>query len=211
MSDYSIEKLAQNKSMKHLYKAVVVTAIFFILGIASSFHGFSYFNSDLSFITDNVFFANILFLGFVVSVNERIIEVVCATFRRRFKLALENKIQVVTNFTEKAAWSQVLNDYKAETRRFALFISLCIGFSLSCLGVVRVFGALNTDDMMVNVWHIALIDAVDIVITAWVIAGGTEGWSKLTGSLGVMMGRAKQISDAEKGLSVAPPKSDSAS
>jgi hypothetical protein len=151
-------------------------------------------NTDLSFISDNRFIANVFFLSFVIAINERVLEVVSATFRKGTRLEIQRQIEVATNESEKNAWTQTLVRYQAETRRMALYTSLVIGCSLGCLGIVRVFGALTVDEMMVEPLHIAMIDATDIVLTGWVIAGGSEGWNKLTSGLTNLIGTPKKAS-----------------
>jgi len=45
------------------------------------------------------------------------------------------------------------------------------------------FGPLVIDDAMVSAYHIAVIDGIDVVITGWIIAGGSEGFNKITSAL----------------------------
>jgi hypothetical protein len=187
----AVSAILEDSNMGYRYHANYATVLFFLLAIGASYSGWTQLNTDLSFISDNRFIANVFFLGFVIAINERVLEVVSATFRKGTRLEIQRQIETAIDETEKNTWSQALVRYQAETRRMALYTSLIIGCSLGCLGIVRVFGALTVDEMMVEPLHIALIDATDIVLTGWVIAGGSEGWNKLTSGLTNLVGAGK--------------------
>ncbi|MFT4938066.1 MAG: hypothetical protein ACI88A_001089 [Paraglaciecola sp.] len=190
----SVSLLLESSNLGYRYHANYASVLFFILAMGASYLGWTQLNTDLSFISDNRFIANVFFLSFVIAINERVLEVVSATFRKGTRLEIQRQIEVATNESEKNAWTQTLVRYQAETRRMALYTSLVIGCSLGCLGIVRVFGALTVDEMMVEPLHIAMIDATDIVLTGWVIAGGSEGWNKLTSGLTNLIGTPKKAS-----------------
>ena len=54
-----------------------LSGVFFIIALLASYFGFTTLSTDLSTISDNTF------IGFVITVNERIIEAFKRTFRRR--------------------------------------------------------------------------------------------------------------------------------
>ena len=191
------ELLLEKPFLGYRYHANYATAVFFLLAIGASYLGWTQLNTDLSFVSDNRFIANVLFLSFVIAINERVLEVFTATFRRGCRLEIQRQIEAATDEALKNSWTQTLLRYQAETRRMALFTSLIIGCSLGCLGIVRVFGALTVDEMMVEPLHIAMIDAIDIVLTGWVIAGGSEGWNKLTSALTDIIGKGKSTGSAK--------------
>lgn len=60
-----------------------LSGVFFIIALLASYFGFTTLSTDLSTISDNTFIAQITFIGFVITVNERIIEAFKRTFRRR--------------------------------------------------------------------------------------------------------------------------------
>lgn len=185
--------LPTNEHCKYLYHAWFVTLAFFVVAMVSSAYGFSHPNTDLTFIVEDNFIASLLFLGFVISVNERIMEVAVKTFRRRTRTAYEMKLENALMVEDEKYWKHTLNDYRAETGRFTLWLSLVLGCSLASLGMFRLLGPLNNEDMMASNFHIYLVDAVDVVITGWVVAGGTEGWSKLVTTLRDVMSIRKDF------------------
>lgn len=187
----SADHLLKKDYLGYRYHANYATAFFFLLAIGASYLGWTQLNTDLSFVSDNRFIANVFFLSFVIAINERVLEVFSATYRRGCRLEIQRQIEAATDETVKNSWTQTLLRYQAETRRMALYTSLVIGCSLGCLGIVRVFGALTVDETMVEPLHIAMIDATDIVLTGWVIAGGSEGWNKLTSALTNIIGQGK--------------------
>lgn len=180
----------------YIYHAWYVTGVFFILTFFASFAGLTTLVTEFSFFfPDNPFFATIIFLGFIVTINERVMEVVVKTFRRKNRLELEAKCHESTITNTSRTNENNLRAYRAETGRLTLFLSLIIGCSLGCLGIFRVFTVFIEPEMFVNSWHIAAVQAVDVIITGWLVAGGTEGWSKLTGSI-------RNLTNAKKDLSI---------
>ena len=182
-----LEDLPNNSFLKYRYTAVWLTGLFLIVAMAASSLSWTSLNTDIDFISENRFVANILFLGFVIAVVERLLEVITATFRRRTRLEIQRQIDESVDEGERKAWSETLIAYKAETRRLTLLVSLSIGCILASLGLVSVFGALTNDDLLAGKVHIAVIDAVDVVVTGWIIAGGSEGFNKITSALEKIM------------------------
>jgi hypothetical protein len=185
-----IKNIELNKRKDHLYSILKISAAFFIIALFSSWNGFTHITTDLTFLSDNLFLANILFIGFVVSVNERIIEVFTSTFRRRTKNEFANEFSNakkslaitpddVSAQLKVKLWESINNDYSTETGRFCLVISLVIGCSLSCLGAFRVLGSLVDYSQFANAYHIALFDAVDVVLAGFIIGGGSQGWTDI--------------------------------
>ena len=185
--------LPKNNHLKYLNHAWYTTGVFFVIGIISSWLGLTTIHIDLSFISENKFIATITFLGFIVSINERIMEVVVKTFRRRTRIAYELEIEGANILSNEKHWKMLLQNYRAETGRYTLWLSLIIGCSLASLGFFRVFGLLIEGEWVVSPLHVLLIDAIDVVITGWIISGGTEGWSKLTSSLRDVMAVRKDF------------------
>jgi len=83
-------------------------------------------------------------------------------------------------------WQSINNDFSSETGRMCLIASLTVGCVLASLGAVRIFGGLESPPQFSSTAHVMLFDAVDVVLTGWVIAGGSEGWTSF-------LNKSKQI------------------
>lgn len=185
-----VDRIAINSRRGYLFSIMQLSAFFFLLAILSSYFGFTSLITDLSTISDNTFIAQLTFIGFVIAISERIVEAFKRTFRRRtaeefyfeYEKALKN---LETNPSDEQLqikakdWRTIGNDYSAETGRMCLALSLSIGCVLASMGVVRVFAGLENPPQFANQYHVMLFDAVDIVITGWVISGGSEGWNNI--------------------------------
>lgn len=179
-----VMQLPDNPHLRFRYQAWWISIIFLFVGAVSAGFGFTKLHADLSFIIeDNPFIANLIYLGFIVSVSERILEVVVKTFRRRTRIAYELEIQNANVLANERQLQHQLQCYRAETGRLTLAIALVIGCTFASLGIFRLFGALSIEGLLVGKFHMILVHAVDVVVTGWVVAGGTEGWSKLVTSL----------------------------
>jgi hypothetical protein len=105
---------------------------------------------DLSTVYDNTFIAQITFIGFVITVNERIIEAFKRTFRRKTADEYFRELNIVTKELASPPtnpdllkitkmWQSINNDYSSETGRMCLVASLTISCVRASLGVVRIF------------------------------------------------------------------------
>ncbi|AQW56625.1 hypothetical protein [Vibrio owensii] len=183
-----ISKLENNTSNKYLYSIIKLSAVFFVIAMVASHFGLTTMSTDLGMISDNTFIAHITFIGFIILVNERIVEAFKRTFRRRTSSEYLNELsraqdELAVNPTDEAlkdrvrVWTSVVNDYSAETGRMCLVASLLVGCSLASVGAVRVLGGLEDSSQFASPIHIMLFDSIDVVLTGWIISGGSEGWT----------------------------------
>lgn len=186
--DDLINSVALNTRKGYLYSILKLSGVFFVIALVASYFGLTTLSTDLSMVSDNTFLAQVTFIGFVIAVNERIIEAFKRTFRRRtaeeyyIELTSANKVLEENpsdaRLIEKAKlWQSINNDFSAETGRMCLTASLSIGCVLASIGAVRIFGGLESPPQFASQMHIMLFDAVDVVLTGWVISGGSEGWT----------------------------------
>ena len=77
-----------------------------------------------------------------------------------------------------------LQDFKQETRTTLLRISVLMGGVLSALGCLNAFSPFVDDTLFIGTQseglHRALFDGLCVVISAWIVAGGSEGWNSVT-------------------------------
>ncbi|MEZ8282125.1 hypothetical protein AB6C51_17990 [Vibrio splendidus] len=179
-----------NTRMKYLNSIIKLSLVFFLIALPASYYGFTSQSVDLSQVSDNLFLAHIIFIGFIIAVNERIVEAFKRTYRRRTALEYANQLvfaqkelSLDPNNEELKTIAQlreaIVNDYAAETGRMCLTVSLAIGCILSSIGAVSILGALVNNEQLSSVWHVVIFDSVDVVLTGWVISGGSEGWTNV--------------------------------
>jgi len=183
-----INSVSLNTRQRYLYSIMKLSGVFFVIALIASYFGFTTMSTDLSTVSDNTFIAQITFIGFVIAINERIIEAFKRTFRRRTSEEYSNELKSakalliedpanIESIEKVRLWQSIVNDYSSETGRMCLAVSLTIGCALASVGAVRVLGGLENPDQFSNQFHIMIFDAIDVVITGWVISGGSEGWT----------------------------------
>lgn len=185
-----INQMTINTRKGYLYSILKLSCVFFFIALLASYFGFTTLSTDLTTVSDNTFLAQITFIGFVITINERIIEAFKRTFRRRTSEEYANELISAKealakdpNNIELAStaklWRSIVNDYSSETGRMCLVASLTVGCVLASIGAVRVFGGLESPAQFSSQLHVMLFDAVDVVLTGWVISGGSEGWTNV--------------------------------
>ncbi len=184
---------------QYLYWPMYVSGGFFIVAFLASYNGFTSATAELDFLSENRFLANILFIGFIIAINERLVETFIATLRQGDREDIERKIKALTIAADPdklEELDQTKNDliyYRAESRRLTLTFSIFFGSTMACLGIVKVFGALLDPTEMVSALHIALIDAADVFVAGWLVAGGSKGWNQLTSSIEAVLQKSRDL------------------
>jgi hypothetical protein len=133
-----IDSVALNTRKGYLYSIIKLSALFFLIAVVASYFGLTTSVTDLHTISDNTFIAQITFIGFVIVVNERVIEAFKRTFRRRTSEEYSNELKSAmdtlknnpldsTQLEKVKIWESIVNDYSTETGRMCLTASLTIG------------------------------------------------------------------------------------
>lgn len=183
-----INQMTINTRKGYLYSILKLSCVFFLIALIASHYGFTTLTTDLTTVSDNTFLAQVTFIGFVIAINERIIEAFKRTFRRRTSEEYSNEfisakeaLAKDPNNVELAStaklWRSIVNDYSSETGRMCLIASLTVGCILASIGAVRILGGLENPPQFSSQAHVMFFDAVDVVLTGWVISGGSEGWT----------------------------------
>ena len=197
--DQKVKELSEKEYGNYLSWPIKIAIGFVVVAFIASLNGFTSSTTDLAFLSENVFLANILFIGFVIVITERLNETFIATLRRGDRENIEKAIGELKDTKEKdelvvlKKLRENLIYYRAESRRLALSFSVFFGSAMACLGIVKVFGVLLDPTEMVNPFHIALIDVADVFIAGWLVAGGSEGWNQLTSSIDAILQRSRKI------------------
>ena len=174
----SDEQLLSMNYLRYRNSAAITTLVFIIIGTLCSHFGLTSIHIDLSHFGGDGLTGILIALGFVIAINERIMELVTKTYRRNTGAVIELRMSL-SSPSDKQSWDELYLGYKAETGRLVLTLSLVFGCSLASLGFFRILGGLNIEEMMSSATHHLLFDAADVVITGWTIAGGSQGYYKL--------------------------------
>ncbi|WP_430455049.1 hypothetical protein [Rheinheimera sp.] len=172
------EKLLNINYLGYRNTAAFATAIFFVVGLLASYYGFTSLHIDFEVFGGEGFAGVLIALGVVVAFNERIMELVTQTYRRNTGAVIELRMSL-SQPDKKQAWEELYLGYKAETGRLVLTLSLVFGCLLACTGFFRLLEGLSVDELISSEYHRAFFDATDIVVTGWIIAGGSQGYYKL--------------------------------
>jgi hypothetical protein len=197
--DQKVKDLSEKEYGKYQKLPFKISAGFVVAAFIASFNGFTSSTVDLAFLSENRFLANILFIGFVIVITERLNEMFIATLRRGDRENIEKAITELKDTKEKGEiivlnrLKENLIYYRAESRRLALSFSVFFGSTMACLGIVKVFGVLLDPTEMVNPFHIALIDVADVFVAGWLVAGGSEGWNQLTSSIEAILQKSRAL------------------
>lgn len=77
-----------------------------------------------------------------------------------------------------------LKQFKNETRITLLMISVSFAGFLSAFGCLNIFAPFIDDTLFISANNLglnqALFDGLNVVISAWIVAGGSEGWNSVT-------------------------------
>ncbi len=133
-------------------------------------------------------------LAIIALITERFVEIFTSVIRKPDRVELEGDIREATKAVDKTKALEVLEAYKAKTGIFAMTISFITGMVIAAVGV-RVMGPLF-DSSGLSSSQSLFFDAIDIVITAGLIAGGSKGINSLTSSIGAVFSAMKYQSRA---------------
>lgn len=132
-------------------------------------------------------------LAIIALITERFVEIFSSVIRKPKRTELEGKIRRATG-NKKSSAVEKLEEYKAGTGVFTITISFVTGLIIASVGV-HVLGPLfDTSELTPTQRH--YFDAIDIIITAGLISGGSKAVNSLTSSIGAVFDAMKYQSRA---------------
>lgn len=191
--------------MKHFFPYVAILIIGVLLYLVFSQTLRSPTGAELAPLVDNIdvgfFSAMFTYLLFASVVVERFLEIIVGTHRELGKLpykkAVENaQEELQGNPNDKSTRQQLrdakerLAEYREDTKKLALRVGFLIGLVIAIVGVGvfrPIFDISEYPD-----WQAGLFWAVDCVLTAGLIAGGSSGISKMNDALVKGLERMKE-------------------
>ena len=164
------------------HSAALTTVVFFFVGMMSSYLGFTSSHFNFEILGGDGLISIFIGLGLIISINERIMELFRMTYRRNTRALIE--LRMLTCPPEmKNRWEDLFLGYKAETGRLIITLSLIFGCFIASTGFFRILGGFSADEYLSSEYHHVFFDAFDVVVTGWVIAGGSQGYYKLLDSV----------------------------
>jgi len=139
-------------------------------------------------------FMNLFIITVIV---ERFITVFNAIRRRPGRLARLRELENAVDEAEKKRAQKEFDDYRARTRTLSMYAGFGLGILIGLAGV-------HTLQLIYEVSSLAagfqktLFQAIDIVVTAGLIAGGSKGLNAVTSLIGEHLDAVKAVASAQK-------------
>lgn len=136
-------------------------------------------------------------LAIISLITERFVEIFTSVIRVPNRVVLEGDLRKLLESGDEVAKHdaiEALDTYKAKTGIFAMSISFIAGLIIASVGI-HVLGPLF-DISGLEPTQKKFFVAIDIVITAGLIAGGSKGVNSLTSSIGAVFDAMKYQSRA---------------
>lgn len=161
-----------------------------------------------SFVTDNLLRGSVVFdldmrpedylgvlthIAIIALITERFVEIFTSVIRTPKRIELQGKVRRAVD-EEKEDAVEVLEKYKGETGVFTITISFVTGLIIASVGI-HVLGPLFDTSELTPTQRV-YFDAIDIIITAGLISGGSKGVNSLTSSIGAVFDAMKYQSRA---------------
>ncbi|HCV02941.1 MAG TPA: hypothetical protein DG048_09870 [Pseudoalteromonas sp.] len=206
------------KLMEIVTNKITLLSIFiFFIGTFASYNGLSTFKVNIYAFSDNPILGNLMYITFIILINERVLESYNSSVRKPLRLHYVTEIDktqklidqerellpakdMVLTKNQKIIFDYIkilesklvkqqerLGEFKLETRIKLVYLSLIIGGFASAMGCLNVFspfldGTLfigSSENLVLN-YQRAIFDGFAAVLSAWLIAGGSEGWNSVT-------------------------------
>lgn len=183
-------------SSSNILKGVVILlALTFVLSLATetSLKGNVLFDLDLN--TED-YMGVLMHLAIIALIIERFVEIFTSVMRKPGRVELERALREAGEIIDKNKAIEAIDVYKAQTGVFAITISFVTGLIVASVGIHALAPLFDTTDLSPDQHN--YFDAIDIILTAGLIAGGSKGINSLTSSLGAVFDSMKYQSRVSK-------------
>ncbi len=168
---------------------LILIIFFFSLTTDSVLGGSASFNLELA---ANEYLGILTHLAIIALITERFVEIFTSVIRKPKRIELEGDVREAAeseDTQEKNKALECLDAYRARTGIFAMTISFITGLIVASVGI-HVLDPLFIKENLSPI-QLKLFSAIDIVITAGLIAGGSKGVNALTSSIGAVFDAMK--------------------
>jgi len=137
-------------------------------------------------LTESNLGGQIAILLFISLAIQSSVEIFITNFREVEKLEIIQNINTITNKTDRTIEEQEemlnqqkrLTEYRNKTKKITNFASLCLGFGVGLTGV-RILQPFVIELNLVG-WQEKLFHAIDILLVAGLLSGGSSGIHRIT-------------------------------
>ena len=148
---------------------------------------------DLKQATYTTMFVNLFFIALIV---ERFIEVFNSIWRRKGRQERGRAIETAGSKNEKISAQKELDLYRSQTETLAMYSGFAIGILIGLAGVHTLQVIFNIDALSGT--QKSIFQAVDILLTAGLIAGGSKGINAITSLMGSFLTVSKERAESQK-------------
>ena len=171
----------------HLIILLVLVVIVAISVSRFSLTGALKLNAEFKFDDYSTLFVNLFFITIIV---ERFIEVFNSIWRRKGRLEHTRAVENAQNDREKVDAQRALDAYRARTQTLAMYSGFAIGIIVGIAGV-RILKLLFDTTSLTGDQE-TLFHAMDILLTAGLVAGGSKGINAVTSLFGKYLEASRQ-------------------
>lgn len=145
------------------------------------------FKKDLELNNYSKLFVNLFIITIIV---ERFIEVFNSIWRRKGRLELTREVENAKNEKNRIDARKALDTYRSRTQTLAMYSGFTIGIIIGFSGVRMI--EMIFDATSLSGTQETLFRAMDIALTAGLIAGGSKGINAITRVLGNFLEASKE-------------------
>ena len=178
-------KLSSSNVIKGTVILLSLVALF-TLATGNTLQGKVAFRLDMS---PQDYLGVLMHLSILALIVERFVEIFASVIRNPSRVQLEGKLRMSRDKEESTVAHEALQAYKAQTGVFTLTISFVTGIIIAVAGVLVLEPLFDSSSLRGS--QKEFFEAVDIVITAGLIAGGSKGVNTLTAAIGAVFDAMK--------------------
>jgi hypothetical protein len=183
---------AEKRAIIHLgiTPIILVVALIIITAIAVGFFDWDKtieLKKDLEFDNYSKLFVNLFIITVIV---ERFIEVFNSIWRRSGRLELTREVENASTDENRINAQKELDIYRSRTQTLAMYSGFAIGITVGFSGIRTL--EMIFDSKALSGAQGTLFQAIDIVLTAGLIAGGSKGINAITRIFGNFLESSKE-------------------
>lgn len=165
---------------------VVFIIIALIGAIFASWSGLAIPKIVLQTFSDNSIMGLFLYIGFLITVTERIAEIYRLNFRSAAKQRKAEQLKYYLDSYDESDRNEKITNamrhlkiHTITTQRRMLQITFTIGFVFSAIGSLQLIHYFIYEEYVGAEWMAITIDTVDILLCSALVAGGSKGWNSI--------------------------------
>jgi small-conductance mechanosensitive channel len=189
---------ADKKNIRDFWLSPILLILLLIIFVAIVVGKFGWHQTitlspDVKQATYTSMFVNLFFIALIV---ERFIEVFNSIWRRKGRQERVRALENAAPGAEKISAQKEMDFYRSKTETLAMYCGFAIGILIGLAGVHTLQVIFNIDALSGT--QKSIFQAVDISLTAGLIAGGSKGINAITSLMGSFLTVTKERAEAQK-------------